>query len=92
MKRTALAGLFVSAAMLASPVFAADDLCQINLIKIADAQATLLATSENTKGDIDAMVEKAKGEQAAGKTDDCIATTTQALQKLQNLTKGGDDK
>ena len=31
MKRTALAGLFISAVMLASPVFAADDLCQITL-------------------------------------------------------------
>ncbi|KQB55099.1 tmRNA [Pseudomonas endophytica] len=92
MKRTALAGLFVCATMLASPVFAADDLCQINLVKIADAQATLLATSENTKDDIDAMVEKAKAEQAAGKKEDCISTTTQALQKLQNLTKGDDNK
>ncbi|WP_407729460.1 hypothetical protein ACJJU9_21345 [Pseudomonas helleri] len=92
MKRTALAGLFVSAAMLASPVFAADDLCQINLIKIADARATLIATSENTKGDIDAQVEKAKAEQAAGKTEDCIATTSQTLQRLQNLIKGGDGK
>ncbi|MEB0204033.1 hypothetical protein [Pseudomonas sp. CCC3.1] len=92
MKRTALAGLFVCAAMLASPVFAAEDLCQINLQKINDAVATLNATSENTKDDINALVEKAKGEQAAGKTEDCIATSTLALQKLQNLTKGGDDK
>ena len=40
MKRTALAGLFISAVMLASPVFAADDLCQINLQKINDAVAS----------------------------------------------------
>ncbi|MFP3517890.1 hypothetical protein SB766_17035 [Pseudomonas sp. SIMBA_077] len=92
MKRTALAGLFVCAAMLASPVFAAEDLCQVNLVKIADAQATLLATSENTKSDIDALVTKAKDEQAAGKKEDCISTTTLALQKLQNLTKGGEGK
>ncbi|WP_019410428.1 hypothetical protein [Pseudomonas psychrophila] len=92
MKRTVLAGLFVSAAMLASPVFAAEDLCQINLQKIDDAVATLNATSENTKKDIHDLVTKAKDEQAAGKTEDCIATSTLALQRLQNLTKGGDDK
>jgi len=96
MKRTALAGLFVCAAMLASPVFAVEqkptDLCEVNLVKIADAQATLLATSDNTKGDIEALVTKAKDEQAAGKKEDCISTTTLALQKLQNLTKGGEGK
>ena len=49
MKRTALAGLFVAAAMLASPVFAnepaKDDLCAINLQKINDAMATSGQTS-----------------------------------------------
>ena len=92
MKRTALAGLFVCAAMLASPVFAAEDLCQINLQKIDDTMATLVATSENTQEDINGLIEKAKGEKAKGNTEDCIATTTQALQKLQDLTKGGEGK
>ncbi|EPN04256.1 hypothetical protein A259_23496, partial [Pseudomonas syringae pv. actinidiae ICMP 19070] len=31
MMRTALTGLFLSAALLASPVFAADDLCGANI-------------------------------------------------------------
>lgn len=92
MKRTALAGLFVCAAMLASPVFAEEDLCQINLQKIDDTMATLVATSENAQENINGLIEKAKGEKANGKTDDCIATTTQALQKLQDLTKGGEGK
>lgn len=38
MKRSALAGLFVAAALLAPSVFAADDLCTVNLQKIKDAQ------------------------------------------------------
>lgn len=91
MKRTALAGLFVCATLLASPVFAEENLCDINLQKIDDALATLLATSENTNDDIHALVKTAKEEKAAGKTDACISTTTQALQRLQNLTKGGDE-
>ena len=57
MKRTALAGLFISAVMLASPVFAAetvpakDDLCAINLQSIENAMATSGQTSENTADD-----------------------------------------
>ena len=42
MKRSVLAGVFVTAAMLASPVFAAGneaDLCQINLEKINNDKA-----------------------------------------------------
>ena len=72
MKRTALAGLFVSAAMLASPVFAnepaKDDLCAINLQKINDAMATSGQTSENTSDDIKTGIEKAKSEQAKGQS------------------------
>ena len=92
MKRTALAGLIVCASLLASPVFAAEDLCQINLQKIDDTMATLVATSENTDTNLKDEIQKAKAEQAAGKTEDCIATTTQVLQRLQDLTKGGEGK
>ncbi|WP_300728189.1 hypothetical protein [Pseudomonas sp.] len=91
MKRTALAGLFVCAAMLASPAFAEENLCDTNLKQIDNTLATLVATSENTTDDIHALVKKAKDEKAAGKVEECISTTTQAIQRLQNLTKGGDD-
>ena len=65
MKRSALAGLFVCAAMLASPVFAATelpakgDLCAINLAKINDAMATSGQTSENTDANLQKEIAKA---------------------------------
>ncbi|KAB0536372.1 hypothetical protein F7R03_31915 [Pseudomonas palleroniana] len=92
MKRTALAGLFISAAMLASPVFADSqaDLCQINLQKIKDAKVSSEQMSESMKSDIDATVQQATAAKAKGTeqgTKECISLTTQALQKLQNNTK-----
>ena len=97
MKRTALAGLFVAAAMLASPVFAnepakKDDLCAINLQKINDAMATSGQTSENNSEDIKTGIEKATSEQAQGDNAACIATTTQLLQRIQDINKGGASK
>ncbi|MBK5538970.1 hypothetical protein JFV28_30005 [Pseudomonas sp. TH05] len=93
MKRSALAGLFITAAMLASPVFAAaqEDLCQINLQKIRDAKVSTEAMSEQLSNDIDASVQQATAEKAKGTeegTKNCISLTTQAIQKLQNNTKG----
>ncbi|MBT2311892.1 hypothetical protein [Pseudomonas fluorescens] len=91
MKRTAFAGLFISAALLASPVFADSqtDLCQINLQKIDDLSTK--QTSESMKTEIHATVGQAKAEQSKGTkegTEKCISLTTQALQTLENNTKG----
>ena len=66
MKRTALAGLFISAVMLASPVFAAEDLCQINLQKINDAVASSGEISSDLQDNIDSTVAQAKEEQSKG--------------------------
>ncbi|MCK9799040.1 hypothetical protein M1B34_15325 [Pseudomonas sp. MAFF 302030] len=93
MKRSALAGLFITATMLASPVFAAaqEDLCQINLQKIKDAKVSTEVMSEQLSADIDASVQQATAEKAKGTeegTKNCISITTQAIQKLQNNTKG----
>ncbi|WP_323154058.1 hypothetical protein [Pseudomonas alvandae] len=93
MKRTALAGLFISAAMLASPVFANSqaDLCQVNLQKIKDAKVSTEEMSESMKSDIDATIQQASAAQSKGTeqgTKECISLTTQAIQKLQNNTKG----
>jgi len=46
MKRTAISGLFIAAALLASPVFAAEDLCAANLQKISDDMVSKGASSE----------------------------------------------
>jgi len=93
MKRSALAGLFITAAMLASPVFAAaqEDLCQINLQKIRDAKVSTEAMSEQLSNDIDASVQQATAEKAKGTEEgikNCISLTTQTIQKIQNNTKG----
>ncbi|AZC16238.1 MULTISPECIES: hypothetical protein [Pseudomonas] len=93
MKRSALAGLFITAAMLASPAFAAgqEDLCQINLQKIRDAKVSTEAMSSTLSSDIDSKVQQATAEQAKGTeqgTKNCISLTTQAIQMLQNNTKG----
>ncbi|MBO0495981.1 hypothetical protein [Pseudomonas sp. Marseille-Q1929] len=91
MKRSALAGLFITAAMLASPVFAAGDkdLCEINLNKINDGKATLATDSTGKSGEIDTAVASAKAAHAAGDEKKCIEITSKALQDLQNSEKGG---
>ena len=68
MKRSALAGLFITAAMLASPAFAAGepDLCKINLDKINNGKALLATDTSGKKGEIDTAVSQAKAAHAAG--------------------------
>lgn len=84
MKRSAIAGLFIATAMLASPVFAADnDLCKSNIQAIEDALATAPSTSENAMDNVKAALEKAKKSQAAGNDKKCIDETTSTLQKIQ---------
>ncbi|MCF5720209.1 hypothetical protein [Pseudomonas syringae] len=91
MKRSALAGLFITAAMLASPAFAAGDkdLCQINLDKINNGKALLATDTSGKSGEVDTAVSSAKAAQAAGDDKKCIEITSKALQDLQNSEKGG---
>ena len=84
MKHSAIAGLFITAAMLASPVFAADkDLCQSNLQQLEDALATLPATSENATDNVKAALKRAQDAQKAGDDKKCIDITTGTLEKIQ---------
>ena len=91
MKRSALAGLFMTAAMLASPAFAASDkdLCQINLDKINNGKALLATDTSGKSGEIDTAVSQAKAAHAACVEKKCIEITSKALQDLQNSEKGG---
>jgi len=92
MKRTALAGLLIAAAMLTSPVFASESLCDINLQKIKDTVVSTEVMSEDLKSDINELVAEAQTEKAKGTEEgekNCTSLTSQALQKLQNNTKGG---
>jgi hypothetical protein len=93
MKRSALAGLFITAAMLAPPAFAVGndaDLCQINLDKINNGKALLATDTSGKSGEIDTAVSQAKAAHAAGDEKKCIEITSKALQDLQNLDKGGN--
>ncbi|MGY2373759.1 hypothetical protein ACW9IB_04580 [Pseudomonas sp. SDO524_S393] len=92
MKRSALAGLFITAAMLASPVFAAGnekDLCQINLQQINDGKATLATDSTGKSGEINTAESQAKAAHAAGDDKKCIEISAKAIQDLKNMAKGG---
>ena len=92
MKRSALAGLFMTAAMVGSPAFAAGetDLCKINLDKINNGQALLATDTSGKRGEIDTAVSQAKAAHAAGDDKRCIEITSKALQDLQNSDKGGN--
>lgn len=88
MKRSVLLGLFLTASMLASTSFAAEDLCAVNLKTIENGKAQI---PPEMADQIKASVEKAKADQAKGTkegTDDCIAETTQTIQDVANAKKG----
>ena len=83
MKRSVLLGLFVTASMMASTSFAAEDLCAVNLKTIENAKSQI--PPEMTE-QVKASVEKAKADHAIGTkegTEDCIAETTQTIQAIQ---------
>ncbi|MGG5290208.1 hypothetical protein [Pseudomonas shirazensis] len=88
MKGTALSALFAAATLLASPVFAADDLCAINLQKINDSMATSTTTSESLDDSITKHVDDAKAAQAKGDTKECIAISSKVLLRLEKTDKG----
>ncbi|MBB4865109.1 hypothetical protein HNP46_003985 [Pseudomonas nitritireducens] len=83
MKRTAL---LITAALLASPAFAAD-LCSDNLQKVDDA----VKSTNNTQLQEQAMrlQETAAKAQSSGDTKACIADTEKALKLLKQTSDGG---
>ena len=83
MKHSALAGMFITAALFASPVFAAEDLCATNIQKLQDAADAGMAVGENSLDNIQAALDKAKAAKAAGNEKDCIAISTGMLEKIQ---------
>lgn len=67
-----------------------DNLCQINLDKINNGKALLATDTSGKSGEIDTAVSQAKAAHAAGDDKKCIEITSEALQKLQNSDKGGN--
>ncbi|MBV4502656.1 hypothetical protein [Pseudomonas shirazensis] len=88
MKGTALSALFAAATLLASPVFAADDLCAMNLQKIDDSMATTATTSEGLDKTLTEHIDKAKAAQASGDKKECITITSKVLERLEKTDKG----
>ncbi|HSC84326.1 MAG TPA: hypothetical protein VLC30_11975 [Pseudomonas sp.] len=87
MKATAL---IFAGALLASPVFAADDLCSSNLQKLEDLLATSTALAEPQQTQVEELHAQAKAAQQAGNTKDCASAANQALMLLEKLDKGGN--
>ncbi|UXZ95612.1 hypothetical protein K3169_25380 [Pseudomonas phytophila] len=85
MKRTALTGLFLTAALLGSPAFAADDLCGANLQALKDAHTSANANmSADTKAEIEKTQADALKAQKAGDEEKCVELTTNTITKLKN--------
>jgi hypothetical protein len=91
MKRTALTGLFLTAALLGSPVFAADDLCGANLQTLKDAQKSANTNlSPDTKSETGTAYDQALTAQKAGDDKKCIEITTKAIQDLKTIGSGSE--
>ncbi|WP_417662873.1 hypothetical protein [Pseudomonas sp.] len=74
---------FVIAAALTAPVFAADDLCDVNLQKLADNSAITSTLGSPLKEQVEEHVNAAKEAKAAGDLKACSSHTEQALQMLK---------
>ncbi|VVO38090.1 hypothetical protein [Pseudomonas fluorescens] len=78
--------LFLVGALVATPLFAADDLCAINLQKIRDLKATPVIGQPQLDKIRSARMEAEKA-QAAGDTQKCINLTNRALQDIKSVQK-----
>ncbi|MCK8655817.1 hypothetical protein D3C76_1061630 [compost metagenome] len=84
MKHSAMAGLFISAALLTSPAFAADEnLCDGNIAKLKNAITTAPAVSESAMDNAKTALADAEKAKAAGNDKDCIEISGQMLEKIQ---------
>ncbi|MDZ5604365.1 hypothetical protein SJI00_16460 [Pseudomonas sp. RP23018S] len=88
MKGTALSALFAAATLLASPVFAAEDLCAGNLQKIDDTLATMTTAPEGQKMAIGKQVDEAKMAESNGDKEKCVTISTKVLSELNKTEKG----
>jgi peptidoglycan hydrolase CwlO-like protein len=87
MKRTALAGLLISAAMLASPVFAADNnLCTSKLQELKNKANSLPASATNIAMEIKRLISSAEASQASGDDKKCVTEATQGLSLANQVT------
>lgn len=87
MKRTYLSGLIVASALIASPVFAAEDLCAVNMQKLDDAKTTSMQLGDPAKSQYDDAYKEAMAAHAKKDDKTCITRSTDALQILMDAQK-----
>lgn len=88
MKLTAL--LFTAAvAVSATPAFANDDLCALNLQKLSDSLATDTTTAESVKTQVLEHQKEAQQAQSAGDLETCATLATKALTMLEAPDENG---
>ena len=90
MKRSALAGLLVTATMLASPAYASNesDQCVMNLQAVNSKLASAPTLDAATKGVVITKNEQAKAAHTANNDRECVSLTQQALQDIQSHAHG----
>lgn len=74
---------FIIAATMAAPVFAADDLCSVNLQKLDNSSAVITTLGSPLKEQVEEHMVAAKKSQAAGDLKECSSHAEQALQLLK---------
>ncbi|UVJ41773.1 hypothetical protein NVV94_13720 [Pseudomonas sp. LS1212] len=80
--------LLVVAALVASPVFAADDLCTSNLASIKNTVSGGGNVSVDTKQDVMELQKEAETAKAAGDEKKCIDATNKAMKIIEDAKKG----
>ncbi|VVO53405.1 hypothetical protein [Pseudomonas fluorescens] len=76
--------LFFVSLVVATPLFAADDLCVVNLQKLKELKQTPVI-GQPALGDIQQDRMDAEAAQKAGDTQKCISLTNRALDKVKKL-------
>ncbi|MCY1269306.1 hypothetical protein D3C76_901360 [compost metagenome] len=76
--------LIIATALLAGPVFAADeDVCSTNIQKIDESMKNTAASDATVQDQVMRLQEKALQAQAAGDTKGCVASSSEALKLLK---------
>lgn len=84
MKRIAL---FFTAAVLASPVLAAEDLCMVKMQQLDDSKSTLATLTSPLKEQVEEHTMMAAKAKEMGNTEECATHASKALELLEKTNK-----
>ncbi|MCY1430751.1 hypothetical protein D9M71_467040 [compost metagenome] len=88
MKRIAFSGLIITAVLLASPAFAADDECESNLQGVKDDMLSAGEIGEPIKSQLEALLAQAEKAHKAGNEKACTDATEKAGELLEKAQEG----